>query len=207
MIDLVILVADTHTEAAVSTLLQKRCQSLQIRSLKFEVVRGGGDANVYQQAQDLLRGYTKKASYALVLLDREGSGQEARKTAEQIESELEERLKRNGWSDERGSRCAVIVLDPELEVWVWSRSPHVPEVLELNAETLKQILDNFERNPNGKPRRPKEALQAALRRARRPLSAAIFRELAERVSLQAEEQAFHKFRSTLQSWFPMETNV
>jgi hypothetical protein len=205
-LDLIVLGADADAEWPVRTLLEKRHAALHIRPISCKVIRcSGHDAGVYQLAKDLLRPYVKRADYALVMLDREGSGRE-KQTANRIELELEKRLERNGWSSQDGgSRCAAIVLDPELEVWVWSRSPHVYTVLGLDAQTLQQLLAGFERGPEGKPRRPKEALQAALRRSGRPFSAAIFREWAEKVSLDAHERAFDKFRSTLQVWFPEET--
>jgi hypothetical protein len=54
-----------------------------------------------------------------------------------------------------------------------------------------------------KPARPKEALEAALRQARLPRSSSLYRQLAERVSLQGHaEPAFLKLRSTLRAWFP-----
>ncbi len=207
-LDLIALVADADAEWTVRTLLEKRHAALHIRPISCKVIRcSGHDAGVYQLAEELLRSCVKMADYALVMLDRDGSGRE-KQSALPIEQDLEARLQRNGWTNSEGeSRCAAIVLDPELEVWVWSRSPYVPTVLGLDAETLQQVLDRFERAPNGKPQRPKEALQTALRRSGRPFSAAIFRELAEKVSLNASERAFDKLRSTLQAWFPEETPV
>ncbi len=204
MIDLVVIVADADAEAAVRTLLERRHQSLHIRRITNSVIRyPGRDSGVYRQAQDILKPYLKIASYALVMLDREGSGQERHQTAVQMEADLETHLQRNGWiADTGASRCAAVVFDPELEVWVWSRSPHVPSVLGLSQEHLERVLADFECTPTGKPLRPKEALEAALYRARRPFSPSVFRELAERVSLQVNERAFNKFRSVLQQWFP-----
>ena len=128
-----------------------------------------------------------------MLLDREGSGQEHRRAAQEMETDLENRLWQSGWTGTEGqSRAAAIVLDPELEVWVWSRSPHVAQVLGLSQVELQQILEGFPATSEGKPRRPKEALLAALRRSGRPQSARIFQELAERVSLWAHERAFDR---------------
>jgi hypothetical protein len=56
-----------------------------------------------------------------------------------------------------------------------------------------------------KPRRPKEALEAALREIRRPRSSALYSELATRVSLRGyDEPAFAALTATLQRWFPGE---
>jgi hypothetical protein len=88
-----------------------------------------------------------------------------------------------------------------LEVWVWSRSPHVADILGLTPADLQFVLSNYVSGPNGKPRRPKEAMMAALRRGGRPPSAHIFDELAETVSLRSQERTFDKLRRILQLWF------
>jgi len=202
--DLVVLVADADMEWVMRTLLEKRADSLRIRPLRFDVRRHPGrDPGVYREAHSFLRFFLGKARYALVLVDREGSGQEHRLTAEEMEVELEARLRQNGWAHRRGRpRAAAIVLDPELEVWVWSPSPHVAQVLGVTQAQLQQVRDTFAARTDGKPERPKEALYEALRLGRRPQSARIFQELAERVSLDTHERAFDRLRSTLQGWFP-----
>lgn len=208
MLDLIVLVADTDMEWTMRTLLEKRTDSLSIRPLRFEVRRHHGrDPGVFREAHNFLRFYLHRARYALVLLDREGCGQERRFSAQEIETELENRLRQNGWTDAEGRlRAAAIALDPELEVWVWSRSPHVAQALGLSQAELEQILENVPATPEGKPQRPKEAMLTALHRSGRPWSARIFQELAERVSLLAHERAFDKLRDTLQTWFaPEET--
>lgn len=206
MLDLIVLVADADIEWTIRTLLEKRTDSLGIRSLRFEVDRHHGrDPGVFKDAHSFLRLYLRRARRALVLLDREGSGQEHRFTVQEIEADLERRLRQNGWTDVEGQpRATAIAMDPELEVWVWSHSPHVPEVLGLTQEELQQILENMPTTPEGKPQYPKETLLAALRRSGRPRSARIFQELAERVSLLAHERAFDRLCSTLQTWFPRE---
>jgi len=206
MLDLIVLVADTDMEWTMRTLLEKRTDSLGVRPLRFEVRRHHGrDPGVFREAHNFLRFYLRRAQYALVLLDREGCGQERRLSAQEIETELENRLRQNGWTDAEGQpRAAAIALDPELEVWVWSRSPHVAQALGLPQAELQQVLENVPATPEGKPQRPKEAMLTALHRSGRPRSARIFQELAERVSLLAHERAFDKLRSTLQTWFAPE---
>jgi len=205
-LDLVVLVADADAEWTVRTLLEKRCESLGIRPVQAEVIRyKGRDPGTFSDAHDFLRVYLQRASYALVILDREGSGQDAISSADEMEVDIEERLRGNGWQkDEHGNpRAAAIVLDPELEIWVWSSSARVPAVLGLTKAELREVLADFPTAPNGKPKRPKEAMEAALHRSRKPNSPRIFQELAARVSLEnAEERAFVKLRATLQGWFP-----
>jgi len=205
-IDLVVMVADKDAEMVMKTLLNERTAALGIRAVTSKVIRDPGrDSGVYLRAQDLLRPYVRQAAYALVILDREGSGRETKMSAIEMELNLQRRLEESGWGLLHGqSRAAAIVLDPELEVWVWSRSPHVPTALGLDENGLSQATQGFGRLPNGKPERPKEAMLAALRAGKKPHSPDIFKELAQNVSLQAHERAFDKLRDTLQTWFPLQ---
>lgn len=156
------------------------------------------DAGTFTNAQWILRPYQSRAHHALVILDRHGSGRES-DTAAAIEQDIEGRLIEMGWHKDR---IAAIVLDPELEIWVWSGSPHVQQVLNITDEQMAQVHEKFPANSVGKPWPPKEAMLYALRLARRPHSARIFEELAERVSLRSEERAFMRLRDTVQRWFP-----
>jgi hypothetical protein len=98
-------------------------------------------------------------------------------------------------------------LDPELEVWVWSDSPEVDQVLgwHLANPDLRTWLrgKQYLEPTDIKPERPKEALEAALRQVRRARSSAIFRSLAEKVSVErCSDAAFGKLKATLTNWFP-----
>ena len=58
------------------------------------------------------------------------------------------------------------------------------------------------RTGEGKPDRPKEAFDAALREVGKPYSPSVFEDLAAKVSInRCVDPAFDKFRSTLQQWF------
>lgn len=196
-LDLVVLVADADAEWTMRTLLAKRYAALQIRAVNNVIIRHPGrDAGTFLHAPSTVRAYLNKANHLLVMLDREGSGREQTHSAEEMEADLEQRLQDAGWAD-----AVAIVLDPELEIWVWSRSPHLAPTLGLTAEELATILARFPQNAQGKPERPKEAMLAALRQSRRPHSPRIFQELAEKVSLRANERAFQRLRAALHKWF------
>ncbi|MCB8951673.1 MAG: hypothetical protein H6650_06620 [Ardenticatenales bacterium] len=197
--DVIVLTADNDMEWTVRTLLEMRTRALGIRRVNFSLQRHPNrDNGVFHDSPDFLRLYVNRAQNALVLLDREGSGQE-RLSAVEIEEDVESRLQKNGWKAERS---AVVVLDPELEVWVWSDSPHVPRILGLEPAELELFLSTQPHALTGKPQKPKEALQQVLRISGRPFSARIFQELAQAVSLRTDERAFNKLRNTLQTWFP-----
>jgi len=204
--DLVVLVADGNMRAAVGGVLS-RPKALRMRPLHPEpdiFVHIYRDPGCYRSAHDFLRHMAARSAHALVLFDRHGSGQEAR-SREDIEAEVEERLSRAGWGD----RALAVVLDPELENWMWSDSPQVDQCLGWASREppLRSWLAANHLWPEGavKPPDPKDAVERVLREVRQPRSSSIYRRLAEHVSLQrCGDPAFHKFRDALRGWFPPE---
>jgi len=205
--DVIFLVADRHMEAVLEGLLG-RPQSLSIRAITYVIrTHPEKDPGCYLTAHDFLRPFSRRYRHSLVMFDREGCGSDAG-SRETLEKELEGRLARNGWPE----RARAIVIDPELEAWVWSDSPQVDRMLGWAdvAPDLRQWLtqQGLLQETHIKPVRPKEAMQAALRNVRKPHSSAIFRQLAENVSLRrCSDPAFQKLKTTLQSWFPPETEL
>jgi hypothetical protein len=203
--DLICLVADKDIEEMTRALLQRH-QALDIRPLKL----AHGDVKPHPErdpgcrlrAPEFLRPYHRMYDHALVIFDREGSGSEAPR--EEIESDLEKRLSENGWDD----RGAAVVIDPEVEAWVWSESPHVDSVLGWTGRSpsLRAWLTEnaFLESTNVKPSRPKEAMDGAIRKVGKPHSASLFKQLAEKVSVsRCEDPSFSKLREILKIWFPM----
>lgn len=111
-------------------------------------------------------------------------------------------LERNGWE----KRAAVVVIDPEFEDWVWSRSPKVEEVLgwATRSPSLRETLEanGFVASGQVKPDRPKEAALFALERAGILRSSALFYQLATRSSWKGcQDASFQKLLGILQKWF------
>lgn len=202
--DLIVLAADKNTSESVRALLG-RPAALQIRALTFDVVvHPQHDPGCLGQSSGLLAVYQKTHTRALVVFDREGCGQE-QVPREALEAQVEQQLVAAGWSN----RIAVIVLDPELETWVWSQSPHVTTALGWRdaKQDVRQWLVEEKFLPvatQSKPSRPKEAMEAVLRHVRKPRSSAIYCEIASQVSLTScTESSFVKFRQVLRAWFPL----
>ena len=202
MRDLVVLAADKNMEFAVKGLIA-RAAALGIREILSDVfVHPHHDPGCLLEGHDFLRLYTKSHRHALVMLDREGSGREDL-SRESLEQELEGLLSQSGWEN----RAAAIAIDPELEVWVWSGSPHVDAVLGWEGRqpnlTAWLILEGFLPPDRRKPDRPKKAVEQALRLASRARSSSRYFELAKKVSLEhCVDPAFDKFKRTLSAWFP-----
>ena len=195
---LIVLTADTQQKQTVATLLSHRWQSLGIRQIQPEIfLHPRRDPGVYHEAGNFLAPFAKQYRYALVLIDAEWDGSP---DAANIEKKIQSDLDENGWK----GRSAVIVIDPELEIWVWSRSPHVPELLNATWQTIltmgrqKAYWTANER----KPTRPKELLEAVLRHTKKKRSSSLFVRLAQKVGLDAcEDESFNRFRHVLCEWF------
>ena len=203
MMDLFCLVADKNMEAAVSGLLE-RPRSLGIRRVRFEVrVHGLRDSGCFYRADEVLRLFRNKAAHALVMLDQAWDGVPG-STREETEQGLILRLKRVGLS----TWARPIVIEPELEAWVFSGSPHVDRILGWSNRNprLRHALEtrNLWRAGDAKPRDPKAAMEWALAEVRGIRSSALYRRLARRVSTSnCTDRSFQRFKGVLRHWFPV----
>jgi hypothetical protein len=201
--DIIFLVADKNAAWAIQGLVC-RPKSLAIRSVRA-VIRPHpeNDPGCYLRAHDFLRPFRSLYARAIVMFDREGCGNEAL-SREALEAEVEDRLQTSGWDD----RARAVVVDPELDIWVWSDSPEVESALGWagRSPTLRSWLTEkgFLQAGVVKPARPKEAMEAALRVVRKPRSSNVYQQLARSVSLRrCSDPAFAKLRAALQMWFPL----
>jgi hypothetical protein len=199
--DLVILVADSDMRAAVEGLLQ-RPPAIPIRPINYDlIVHPQRDPGVRLRSRELLAPFKLTNSYAIVLLDHEGCG--TKEEAAIVENEIEDKC-----SIDWGDRIRAVAISPELEAWVWSDSPHVDSILGWsgrNPNLRRWLVDQaWAQNQIQKPSRPKEAFDAAIRAARKPRSATLFKALGASVGLdRCSDAAFRRFRNSLQMWFPV----
>ena len=201
--DLVVLVADSHQEQTVATLLIERWQALGIRQLAinidFDIYSLRNDPGVFHRAGGFLAVFARQYEHALVLIDAEWEGGPV--STEEIEEKIQDDLNRNGWE----GRSAVVVIDPELEIWVWSTSSHVPRIVGMDRRRIKDLghQTGYWQAGETKPSRPKELLKKVLRRTKKTkYSGALFRQLAEQVGLKrCQDSSFRHFCEVLQGWF------
>ncbi len=201
--ELVVVTADNQQKRTVATLLLERWRALGIRQLAInadsDIYSLQNDPGVFHRAGGFLAVFARQYEYALVLIDAEWEGGPA--SAEKIEAKIQNDLNSNGWK----GRSAVVVIDPELEIWVWSTSPHVPRLFGTDWETIKDLGHRTGCWQEGetKPSRPKDLLDKVLHRTRRRRSAALYQQLACKVSLgRCQDSSFYRFREILQGWFP-----
>jgi len=199
--DLVLLVADTDMRFAFQALL-KRHNALGIRPIAFDIVKHNDrDAGCFAGAHDYLRPLADDYDRALVVFDRHGCGSPA--PAPAIEADVRQRVEQAGWA----GRCEVVVLDPELEVWVWSPSPKVAECLgwPADAPTLRRWLQErglWEPSAT-KPADPKAAVEQVRHEIGERRSPRLYELLARSVTTRrCSDPSFNRFRQILRRWFP-----
>jgi hypothetical protein len=119
---------------------------------------------------------------------------------------MKSKLLGRGWAE--GS-VEVIVIEPELEVWLWQDSPHIARAFKnfdySPHSSLRKWLEarGFWEPTALKPARPKEAFELLCRTSRTPRSSAIYQKIAQQVSVRTcMDPAFCLLRETLQRWFP-----
>ena len=205
--DVFALVADKSMEQAFEGLLAQH-EKLRIRQIRYGIgVHPNHDAGCRTDAVRLLRPRLNSHRYALVVFDRDGSGKE-NLSREQLQKDVQKDLGRNGW----GNRCKVIVIDPELENWVWAPSGKVSEILGWGSDfhALRQWLQAHElwSVKDLKPSDPKRAMEEATRRKKVKRSATLFKRIADISQPQhCQDPAFIELRETLQDWFSADSRI
>lgn len=200
--DLIVLVADLDAEQAIKHILERH-HSLGIRTISFDVIRHPDrDPGCCQDSHNLLRTQLNRYKFALVIFDHHGSGRD-KDDIDDIQNDIEKKLSRNGWLDEN---VCVIVLDPELEIWVWATSKEVDQCLGWTGKNpdLRTWLKNKKllQEDQTKPQNPKEAMIDALKVTRKRHNAVIFASLASRISLnKCTDKGFLRLKTTLRQWF------
>lgn len=200
MKDLVILTADNNAKFALEGALT-RPESLEIRPVQCEFrVHPGRDGGVRTSGPDMLARERERFTHALLVLDFEGCGTDLA-SAEALEAELDVILQPQ-WED----KAKAIVIQPEVDVWIWGSDNAVGTAIKWPpGQTLREWLgeNGFALDANGKPTRPKEAMEAVLRLSKQPRSSALYNNIAKTISLQrCKDKAFGRLCKQLKEWFP-----
>ena len=202
--DLLVLSADPTIQQTIATLLEHRRSSLDVRPLSVDYqTHRHRDSGCRTAPGLVINPLRRHYSRAMVVFDFHGSG-ERRRTATQLEIDLENDLRQAGWGQDQ---IAVVSIEPELEAWVfgasfiqlemitdWSQPQPIRGWLEQNGH-----LSPGETKPND----PQAAFDEMLGLQGKRRSRRLFVDLARSVSLaRCQDRAFQKFRATLQRWFP-----
>jgi len=156
------------------------------------------DGGVHKRCDELLRGYQRTHERALVVIDQQFGGE---RPANEIREEMLDRLRRSGWDNER---VQVVVIDPELEVWLWQDNANVEQALRSDG-TLRQALIRSGEWPEhtDKPLQPKETIQRLIKANRAGAPMAVYATIAGKVAVsRCTDASFAIFKATVQNWFP-----
>lgn len=199
--DLYVLVADKDLRLVIDELLA-RSNELEFGTIKWTTEKHREmDSGCCRKYDEYLRSRIRDYRNAIVVFDKHGSGRE-RETREEIQDRIERDMGRNGWS----CRCKAIVIEPELESWVWNGSNTLAQTLGWqNHSALKTWLRNAELWPDQfiKPPDPKAAMNKALKKTRTRASPRIFQKLAGNLDpTGCTDPAFVDLVETLRKWFP-----
>ncbi|MBU1195216.1 MAG: hypothetical protein KKE62_16060 [Proteobacteria bacterium] len=209
MRDCVFLLADTNMKAVFEGFLDRERFHLSLQCGNFEftskqdlvVASGDNDPGLYTRGHELLKPYVATHNHAVIVLDAQWDGSPG---PEAITEHITTNLLRSGWKQ---TNCKVIVIDPELENWIWQKSDHVAKALGLESSSEFSSVVDADVWPDGqaKPDQPKETLEAVLKSRRIPRSSSIYKKITCKVSIsRCQDASFLLLKSTFQSWFPME---
>jgi len=197
MKDLVVLVADKPMQVVLKALVARIA-----RVAADVMVHSERDPGVRLRAEELLRAQLRNYRYAVAVCDVSGSGRE-KWSREEIEARLEDRLQSNGWE----GRAAAIVIDPELENWMFGDWKATSAAVEwTKAQSMREWLIETSHLAveRSKPADPKAALEGAVEYCGKRWSSAIHQQIAATARFEAcTDAAFLKLKATLQRWFPV----
>ena len=202
MEDLVILCADSQAQQLFEGLLD-RPHSLGIRPITYKLlVHPKKDPGCYNNPLSILSGLADAFDFAIVCFDRAFSGgHHIDRTT--LEARVEEALSTSPWAD----RCSAIVIDPELEQWLFTWNVHFCEAVGWKAST-QELRAHLEQKGHleighDKPKDPKAVVEEILRVKHRPLSGSVHRKIAEKSSIgRCVDPSFRKLLQCLRRWFP-----
>ena len=198
MKDLIVVVADSYQEKVIEALLPRIPITSNTKTFTYDIIRNPrNDSGSYNDSHELLRPYINQYHFAIVVFDHEGCGVEDTKTRVETESDVEGLLSINGWPN----RNSVIVIDPELENWMWIDNPNVQDAIGwFGIESLYVWARANGKIAHGeaKPIRPKETLEEALRISNSAKSSSIYKKIAGTVSYKGcTDPAFIKLIQTI----------
>jgi hypothetical protein len=182
------LLADGTMEAMFKAFLGRKQfhESLECGAFAFDpgqdlvVGAGANDPGVFKRAHLFLASYRTTHRYAVVVLDNAWDHSPG---VNDIMAGIATRLAQNGWDQQR---CAVIVIDPELEAWIWQDSPHVEAAFKYRGPPkLRVFLQENNHWPAGqsKPSDPKAAVDHVVKRCQSGPPLVTFRKIMQNVSV------------------------
>lgn len=210
MRDCMFYVADANMAEAFKGFLSRSqfhqslgCGPFQFDSL-HDIARAEGktDGGLWRHAGGLCKGYLQTHRKLVICLDRDFGGSPGQA---KIRSDIEGQLAAAGWQP---GDFIVLVIDPELEQWIWQDNIHVQNALNhAGSESLRTKLLATGEWPAGaaKPLDPKGTLERIVREnLRGNRSSALYSKITSKVSVGGcRDGEFIALKQQLSIWFPV----
>ena len=199
--DLVVLAADGTIQRTIQTLLEERRDSLGISALTVDFqTHRHRDSGCRTAPGEVINPLRNRYAKGMVVFDFHGSG-ERQRTAVELEADLEQELRNAGWGPDG---ITVMVIEPELEAWVFGASSRQLErLVDWSQPTPISSwleLSGYVNPPEFKPSDPQSAFDEMLKLQGKRRSRRLFADLSRTVSLaRCQDRAFNKFRAALQT--------
>lgn len=201
MKDLLLLCADADMKAVLEAVIKRLIERRRIAGISYDIkIAYRRDPEVYKKAYEIVRSKSHECKKCLVLFDYEGSG--ATSPVASVECEVARKIIANSdWSKED---VEVIVIEPELEIWIWKGWNHFYEVTEKSHSEVCQWVRNKNISESSfKPLAPKNLFEKFCRYFNVKKSAANYKKISEKASLEnCKDRAFNNLINTLTNWFP-----
>lgn len=208
MKDCFFYVADKNIEAIIRGLFSRNniFNVLGIRNIDVDldkdlkVASGLNDPGIYSKGHHILKALSRSYEHVFIILDSTWEGSPG---AIRIADKIIRNMISVGW---RKNRIQVIVVDPEIENWIWQDNINVARALNFKPESkMRKWLEdnNLWPKENVKPPDPKKAVEEILKNNGLPRSSSIYQEIASKVSFRrCQDESFRVFVKTLKNWFP-----
>jgi len=205
--DLLVVTADLDAQEVMKAILE-RCEALEIHPISFDVVRHlGRDPGLFVGAADYSKLMKEKYHKLIIMLDYHGSGcsDGGGKCAATIQKQLDGVT----WK----SHSLAVIIEPELEEWLWHNEASIQKIFELSDAQLKEFVATFCKKHDCDVRsvtreKPKELLDFICEKVknRGHLRHKEFGQLASSASLKGWQTSasFRQIVAILQEWFPSE---
>jgi hypothetical protein len=213
--DVIFHLADEHMEKGLKAFFARDDWHFALGCRPFEIdprgendlyrVPGHTDPGIWKHAGENLRPFRDLYRYAVIILDADFDPSPG---ADVLRADISADMVKAGWAPER---FAVIVIEPELEAWLWAPNQNV--ALAFGHDNFDQLRGRLERENLWTPGQPKpNDLKRARDRAARlggkktggPIFKGVFSEISNRACNRCVEPGFVAMRTALQGWFPPE---
>ena len=215
MRDVIFHLADEHMEKGLKAFFSRddwhyamACRKVDINTEgDADILRVPGctDGGTWKHAAENLVPFREKYTRAVIILDADF---EPHPGADVLQRDVTADMLASGWAAER---FAVVVIQPELEAWLWA--PNINVALAFGHKDFDQLRGALEKEKLWNPGEPKpHDIKRARDRAARlggkktggPIFKGVFNAISKKALDRCVEPGFQVMRAAMQAWFPVE---